>query len=161
MLLYHGSNTKVEVPQLIEQTRGLDFGTGFYLTTSGEQANKFSKIIVNRRKSGVATVSIYDFDIAQAEQPLNICHFMEANSKWLEFVKENRLKQYAGEEYDIVVGAVANDDVLPTIILYINGQLDRELTVSALKTKKLVDQYCFKSEKALALLQFLRAEVLK
>jgi hypothetical protein len=38
MLLYHGSNTTVNTPQLIEQTRGLDFGSGFYLTTNEKQA---------------------------------------------------------------------------------------------------------------------------
>ena len=62
MRLYHGSNTAVSQPKLIAQTRGLDFGSGFYLTTNEEQAERFSEIVVNRRKSGVATVSVYDFD---------------------------------------------------------------------------------------------------
>jgi hypothetical protein len=68
-------------------------------------------------------------------------------------------EQYAGREYDVVIGAVANDDVLPTILLYINGQLDENLTIGALKTRRLVDQYCFKTDKALALLKFQNAEV--
>ncbi|MDR1579411.1 MAG: DUF3990 domain-containing protein [Synergistaceae bacterium] len=34
MRLYHGSNTAIENPRLIGQTRGLDFGEGFYLTSS-------------------------------------------------------------------------------------------------------------------------------
>jgi hypothetical protein len=38
MLLYHGSNVAVEKPRLIEQTRGFDFGAGFYLTTNEFQA---------------------------------------------------------------------------------------------------------------------------
>jgi hypothetical protein len=59
------------------------------------------------------------------------------------------------------MGAVANDDVLPTIILYINGQLDAELTIGALKTRKLTDQVCLKSEKAIALLKFAMAEAAK
>ncbi|MDR0881131.1 MAG: DUF3990 domain-containing protein [Candidatus Adiutrix sp.] len=159
MLLFHGSNQEVAAPQLIDQTRGLDFGVGFYLTTSEKQAKRFAEIIVNRRKKGLATVSIYEFDMAQAERSLNICRFTETNGEWLEFVKNNRLKQYCGVKYDIVIGAVANDDVLPTIILYINGQLDADLTIGALKTRKLVDQVCLKSEKAISLLKFRRAEV--
>jgi len=59
MLLYHGSNQIVEEPRLIEQTRGLDFGAGFYLTTDQAQAVRFSGIVVKRRKSGVATVNVY------------------------------------------------------------------------------------------------------
>jgi hypothetical protein len=158
MLLYHGSNIEVRKPRLLGQTRGLDFGAGFYLTTDGKQADRFSEIIVNRRKTGVATVSAYEFDMTLAERTLSICRFTEANGEWLDFVKDNRLKQYAGKEYDIVIGAVANDDVLPTIILYINGQLDADLTIGALKTRKLVDQVCLKTEKALALLKFTGAE---
>ena len=59
MQLYHGSNAAVENPQLIEQTKGLDFGPGFYLTTSKKQAARFSKIIASRRKTGVPTVWSY------------------------------------------------------------------------------------------------------
>lgn len=66
MLLYHGSNVAVEEPRLIGQTRGLDFGAGFYLTTNEAQAVRFSEIVVNRRKSGVATVSVYDFNMEVA-----------------------------------------------------------------------------------------------
>jgi hypothetical protein len=161
MLLYHGSNTEVREPRPTGQTRGLDFGPGFYLTTNAEQAKRFSKIVVNRRKSGIPTVSVYEFDMEKAERSLNICRFAEADGEWLEFVKDNRLKQYSGVEYDIVMGAVANDDVLPTILLYINGRLDANLTIGALKTRKLTDQVCLKNEKAMVLLKFTVAEAAK
>ena len=62
-LLYHGSNLAIEAPRLIEQTRGLDFGAGFYLTTNESQAERFSEIVVRRRKNGIATLSVYEFDM--------------------------------------------------------------------------------------------------
>jgi hypothetical protein len=154
MLLYHGSNIEIAEPHLIGQTRGLDFGAGFYLTTSNEQAKRFSEIVVKRRKSGIPTVSVYDFDMENAEQSLSVCRFVEADGKWLEFVKDNRLKQYSGAEYDVVIGAVANDDVMPTIQAYIGGFLTVEAALITLKTKVLTDQICLKNEKALALLRF-------
>lgn len=40
MLLYHGSNILVEEPEIRENLRALDFGAGFYLTSSREQAVK-------------------------------------------------------------------------------------------------------------------------
>ena len=43
MLLYHGSNIPVKTPKLIYQTRGLDFGAGFYLTTNEPQAQNIRK----------------------------------------------------------------------------------------------------------------------
>jgi hypothetical protein len=157
MLLYHGSNMEVEKPRLIAQTRGLDFGPGFYLTTSESQANSFAKIVVNRRKSGYATVNVYSFDLSQAENSLNICRFAAANAEWLSFVADNRLKTYQGTAYDLVIGAVANDTVMPTIQAYLGGFLSAEATLLTLKTSKLVDQVCLKSEKALALLKFSHA----
>ena len=155
MLLYHGSNLVVEEPRLIQQTRGLDFGAGFYLTTSEAQAMRFSGIVVNRRKNGIATVSIYEFDLETAAKTLDILRFESADAKWLQFVMENRLKTYQGYSYDIVIGAVANDTVMPTIQALQGGFLSVEAVLITLKASKLVNQLCLKSEKALALLRFI------
>ncbi len=161
MLLYHGSNLAVEVPRLIEQTRGLDFGAGFYLTTSQAQAARFSEIIVNRRKSGLATVSVYDFDMESAEKTSAVRRFESADAEWLRFVTDNRLKSYQGDIYDIVIGAVANDMVMPTIQAFLGGFINEEAALITLKTSKLVDQVCLKSEKALSMLHFVRAYEIK
>jgi len=161
MLLYHGSNLTVEQPRLIGQTRGLDFGSGFYLTTSEFQAARFSEIVVNRKKQGIATVSVYDFDSATAEKTLAIRRFVKADAEWLRFVADNRLNTYSGEVYDIVIGAVANDAVMPTIQAFLGGFINEEAALITLKTSKLVDQVCIKSEKALALLRFVKSYEIK
>ena len=157
MLLYHGSNMAVENPQLIEQTRGLDFGAGFYLTTDEKQAIRFSKLIINRRKSGMPTVSVYDFDMETAEKSLIIYKFNSADAEWLHFVVDNRLKTYQGKEYDIVIGAVANDTLMPTIQAFLGGFLNEEAAIITLKASKLVDQICLKTNKALSLLRFIKS----
>jgi len=160
MFLYHGSNVKVEDPHLINQLRGLDFGAGFYLTSDKYQAERFSQNVVRRTGCGTPLVSIYEFDLISAEKHIDILRFQSADYSWLEYVKDNRLKSYIGKEYDLVIGAVAGDDVLPVILLYLNGQLDADLTIGALKTRNLVDQFCFKSQKALALLKYQHSEVI-
>ena len=38
MILYHGSNIGVTEPQIIVSNRALDFGAGFYTTSSEDQA---------------------------------------------------------------------------------------------------------------------------
>jgi hypothetical protein len=157
MLLYHGSNLEVAAPRLIEQTRGLDFGSGFYLTTSEEQANRFSEIVVKRRKGGIATVNVYEFDMETAEKTLAVRKFASADAQWLSFVTGNRLKTYNGDEYDMIVGAVANDTVMPTIQALLGGFLTEEATLVTLKTSKLVDQTCLKTDKAISLLRFVRS----
>jgi hypothetical protein len=160
MKLYHGSNVAIEIPRLIGQTRGLDFGAGFYLTSSQSQAERFSEIVYNRKKSKddrEPTVTVYEFDIDAAEEQLKILRFHSADVAWLNFVTKNRLKKYGELEYDVVIGAVANDDVMPTIQALLGGFLTEEGALLALKTKKLIDQYCMKNETSLTLLKFICA----
>jgi hypothetical protein len=157
MLLYHGSNLAVEEPRLIERPRGADFGAGFYLTTKEAQAMEFSKTVISRRKFGAPTVNVYDFDDAAAKQRLDIAVFPEPNAAWLEFVRDNRLKTYAGKQYDIIIGPVANDRVFPTIQALVIGQFTVEAALVALKPYKLFDQYCFATERALSMLKFVKS----
>lgn len=42
MILYHGSNVEVQKPRIITTNKGLDFGSGFYLTSDIEQATRWS-----------------------------------------------------------------------------------------------------------------------
>ena len=61
MIIYHGSNVKVEKPALIVQNRFLDFGFGFYTTTNKAQAENFAGKVFARR-GGNAIVNIYEID---------------------------------------------------------------------------------------------------
>ncbi len=150
MLLYHGSNLAIEEPRLIGQVRGLDFGAGFHLTTSEPQAARFSEIVVRRRKNGAATVNVYEFDMEAAKKTLTCRIFASADAQWLRFVADNRRKSYTGEIYDLVMGAVANDTVMPTIQAFLSGFITEEAALITLKAGKLVDQVCLKSEKAMS-----------
>jgi len=152
MLLYHGSNLPVNKPRLIEQTRGLDFGAGFYMTARQIQAYDFAEAVTYRRKQGIPTVSVYEFDEKIADKSLDIKIFSEANAQWLEFVKENRLKIYAGKQYDIIIGPVSDDRVFLTLQGLIIGQFTAEVALSILKPYKLYDQYCMATDAALSTL---------
>ena len=67
-LLYHGSNVVVEHPRLLERTRALDFGAGFYLTSDFEQAMRWAKTTVLRREEGVVAVSVFEVDEVAMER---------------------------------------------------------------------------------------------
>jgi hypothetical protein len=49
--------------------------------------------------------------------------FDSPNEAWLDFVAANRQGSYQGKEYDLIYGAVANDDVYRTITMYMTGLL--------------------------------------
>ncbi len=156
MILYHGSNTIVEKPKLVEQNRFLDFGYGFYTTTNKDQAENFSKKVIVRR-GGKPIVNIYEFD-DNAHADLIVKRFSAPDEEWLDFVSEHRNGSYNGEKYDVIIGAVANDDVYRTLQVYSSGLLTKEQALEALKVKKLFNQYVFATEKALDFLKFVEAK---
>ena len=75
MKLYHGSNLEVKEPKIIVSNRTLDFGAGFYTTSSLEQAKRWAYLQSIRRKEGKPTVTFYEFDEQLAEEKINILRF--------------------------------------------------------------------------------------
>jgi len=154
MILYHGSNVIVEKPRLILQNRALDFGAGFYTTENKEQAISFADKVFRRRKEGSPTANIYEFNETAAYTVCSLLKFELANEAWLDFVSANRSCGYKGETYELIYGAVANDDVFVIFQLYASGNLTKEETINRLKIKKLYNQMVFSSERALSYLKF-------
>ena len=157
MILYHGSNVPVEKPKIIKSDRALDFGNGFYLTTDIEQAKKWSILTTTRRNSGRATISVYETNEEDISK-LQILKFESANSKWLNFVASNRKKSIIEENWDIIIGPVANDNTMPVITLYLRGDYNEDEAIKRLLTQKLKDQVVFKTEIGLSYLKFLEVK---
>ena len=162
MKLYHGSNVIVAEPRILPPRPGhtLDFGTGFYATTSIEQARRWVGLRQKRGEVKDGYVSCYEVDDDILAFPgLKCLRFQTATVDWLHFVMGNRDALIPDHGYDIVAGPVANDRVYATLTLFEIGQLDAEETVRRLKTYTLVDQLLFHTEKALAHLRFTGSEV--
>ena len=51
MLLYHGSTDLVDKPEIRKGDVFLDFGVGFYTTTSYEQAERWARIKMRRKNA--------------------------------------------------------------------------------------------------------------
>jgi len=152
MQLFHASNLEVKIPRIINRFKTLDFGTGFYTTSNKEQAEGFAIKVYNRRKKeGAPIISIYEFNEKISE--LNVLNFDSPSEKWLDFVVYNR-KFGRKEDYDLIIGPVANDDVFSVIALYESGNLTKEDTIKRFKIKNLYNQYLFCNEKALSNLTF-------
>lgn len=154
MILYHGSDVLVEHPKLIRQNRFLDFGFGFYTTTNRNQAENFAKKVSDRRKTYTPVVSIYSLDEKTAFNRCSVLQFDGADEHWLDFVSANRNGIYHGPQYDLIYGAVADDDVYRTLGLYMTGVLTRQQTLEALKIRKLFNQLVFATDYALEYLHF-------
>lgn len=159
MLLYHGSNTKVEKPQIIISNRALDFGSGFYTTSDKTQAERWAKLQALRRNKGTPALSVYEFDEERAKD-LTILRFMRADRSWLDFVTQNRQTMYVGEKKDIVIGPAANDTTMPVLADYMSGTISEEIALILLKPQKLSDQCAFLTWNSLRCLKYLGGEEL-
>lgn len=155
MIVYHGSDVVVEKPILIRQKRTLDFGAGFYTTTNKKQAVSFAHKVMMRNDSQTKVVSMYEIDFDNRVRTLDALKFDTPNADWLDFVFANRQGIYEGKQYDIVIGAVADDTIYRVFGLYEAGLLTREETLKRLKIRELYDQVTFCTEKALAQLRYI------
>jgi hypothetical protein len=158
MRLYHGGIEPVFKPTIIESQRLLDFGRGFYLTSNQEQAERWSVIKQNRSGSNsIATVSVYDFDeqiLTHSKYDVKV--FDNANEEWLDFITANR-KSNTNHSYEIVKGAVANDNLYSTLVLFEAGILTKSETIVRLKTHKLFDQISFHNLNVMSELLFIKS----
>lgn len=157
MKLYHGSLVAVSKPKILEPSRTLDYGKGFYTTTSYEQAESWVKRHKNEGKSDKGYVNVYEFDESAIGQ-LNALIFDKPTEEWVDFVMQNRTVKGFVHDYDIVYGPVANDRVYAAFALYEGGILDKQTLIAELKTYKLVDQYLFHTVQSLKLLSFIEAK---
>ena len=152
-ILFHGGSHIIPVPEIREPERTLDFGRGFYLTTSREQAERWVR---NRLKTmdDEGYVNTYCFDIDKVTSELNVKIFPAADEEWVDFVLANRMMEGYSHDYDIVIGPVADDKVYTQFSLFEGGVISKETLIRELKTYRLVDQYLFHTDEALPCLKF-------
>ena len=156
MILYHGSNVDIESIDLSRSSVGKDFGCGFYLTASREQAERMGRRRA-RLYGGEMVVSTFDFDEnAAREAGLNIKDFESYSKEWADFILANRKNDTRTQihDFDIVHGPIANDDVGYQIRRLLAGMITIETFLEELKYKEGVTyQYFFATERSV---QFLK-----
>ncbi len=158
MKIYHGSTVSVPVPEIRKGETNLDFGVGFYMTTSYEQAKRWANVKMRREEKEEGYVSVYEFDDKTALESKKIKKFLSADMAWLTFVINNRSGINSNELFDMTIGPVADDNVYRTIRFFETGIIDAEETIKRLKTEILQDQWVAHTESILSHLKFIRAD---
>ena len=172
LILYHGSYCEVKEPDLGKCAKRKDFGQGFYLTTSKEQAESFLRTsIVKAMASGKIAEGqnygyISTFELKLSRQ-LQIHIFERADVDWLHCIAAHRKRKLFVEverkmkQYDVIVGKIADDVTNATLTAYLAGTFgiagDKDaddFCIKQLLPNKLKDQYCFKTEAAIECLKF-------
>lgn len=115
MTVYHGGYQAVEKPEIRKGRNTKDFGTGFYCTVIKEQAERWA------RRYDTKVVSIYD---VRVKEKLNIKEFKDMSEEWLDFIIACRSGK--SHTYDIVIGAMADDQIYNYVSDYMDGVITRE-----------------------------------
>lgn len=118
-----------------------------------EQAERWARLVVDRRGGGRPIVTVYEIDEAQLNT-LHVRRFEKANRQWLNFVVANRESRIEDQKWDVVIGPVANDRTMPVIRLFMAKVYTAAETLRRLLPQNLHDQYTFKTVAALQRLQF-------
>ena len=143
MAVYHGGYTPVNHPKIIIGKNTKDFGPGFYCTMIKEQAQRWAK------RYNTKIVSIYE---VRLNSNLNIKNFKEMTDEWLNFIVNCRSGKK--HEYDVVIGAMANDQIYNYISDYIDGIITQEQFWVLAKFKYPTHQINFCTKEALQCLEY-------
>lgn len=142
-IIYHGSYCKAEKPKIMDGKFTRDFGKGFYCTILSEQAEKWAK------KYDTPVINMYEYN---ENTKLKIKDFTVMTEEWLDFIINCRSgKQH---NYDIVVGAMADDQVYNYVNDLINGTITREAFWELAKFRHPTHQIAFCTDEALKCIKF-------
>ena len=146
MLLYHGSKTIVESPEIRIQKYNKDFYLGFYCTLLPEQAIRWAT-----RFDGIGYLNEY---LYTPNDTLRVKHFPEMSEEWLDFIVSCRLGY--PHDYDIVEGPMADDTIFNYVQNFVDGKISREAFWELAKFKKPTHQISFHTVRALTTLSFVK-----
>ncbi len=144
MILYHTSNVQVVNPDTQHSRGALDFGKGFYLTSIREQAVKYGEKFTERGKE--AWLNVYELkgDLSVWK----IKTFERYDEEWLDYVAACR-RELVTDDYDMIVGGIADDKVFTTVNLYFMGYMQKSEALRRLAFEKPNNQYCIRSAEML------------
>lgn len=145
MMVYHGSYLEVARPDIVHSRSNVDFGRGFYITPILEQAKNWCRKFKRRGRTGI--VSQYNLN-EDAMNQLKVLRFDTYSEGWLDLILTCRSGKDT-EEYDIIIGGVANDKVFNTVELYFDNLIDKREAINRLRYEKPNLQICFRSQMAI------------
>lgn len=138
MEIYHGSYMRIPVPKIKKSVFTKDFGEGFYCTGIKRQAVRWAK------RYDTPVVNTYEYEPASS---LRTLQFDTMTDEWLDFIAACRNGK--PHDYDIVIGAMADDQVYNYVSDFISGVITREQFWVLAKFKYPTHQICFCTAEAL------------
>ena len=146
-IVYYGNYCKIEKPKLLANKYTKDFGNGFYCTILKDEAVRWAN------KYDTKIVNLYEY---QENNNLKIKEFTIMTEEWLDFIIESRNGKK--HDYDIVIGAMADDQIYNYITDLLKGEITRDAFWKLAKFRHPTHQIAFCTDAALKTIKFIGAE---
>lgn len=146
-IVYHGSQDKIEFPEIRIARYNKDFYFGFYCTIFLEQAKRWAT-----RFSGKGMINEYEYNF---DENLNIKIFENMTEEWLDFIVACRSGK--SHNFDVVEGPMTDDTIYNYVQNFIDGKITREAFWEFVKFKYPTHQISFHSARALQSLKFVKS----
>lgn len=141
LTVFHGATEEIRNPICAFGRPRLDFGRGFYVTDIREQAIHWAQPMAGRR--GMPPIlNVYKLDRTHILETARCRVFDTYDAEWLEFIAANRRGMNAAANYDYIEGGIANDRVIDTVNLYIQGLIGSAAALQQLAYYKPNNQIC-------------------
>lgn len=148
MILYHGSKTIVEYPEIKKAAFHKDFYFGFYCTSYKEQAVRWAT-----RFGKKGYLNMYEYT---PNMELKCLLFGKMTDEWLDFIAACRLGK--PHTWDIVEGPMADDTIFNYVQNFVDGKISRAAFWELAKFNHPTHQISFHTISALDTLTFLGSE---
>ncbi len=153
MILYHIGLDKITDPDLKRGRKNADFAQGFYLSDNKEFSLKWSKFL----KDSTTYLNKYELELTD----LKVKQFAK-DSEWYDYIYNNRnMHEDYLNEYDVIIGPIANDTLYDTLGLSTSGMLDKSKAYKLLMIGNTYTQIVIKTEIAKSHLKFINSEIIK
>lgn len=161
LVVFHGSDKIIKMPQHNGGRKFSDFGLGFYITTNVEMAKSWA----TRKKEKPAFINKY---LLNAEGMKSLTFDLDLT--WILFIAYNRslilndeLQSLLQEkykninEYDILIGPTADDKMFDTLNMFFSNTITLDHCLQSLNSMDLDIQYNIRSHFGINSLSFITA----
>ena len=145
IIVYHGSTQEVQHPLCLVGRKNLDFGQGFYVTNIRQQAIDWAVRRAHNRQEQPVLNRYLLFREAFITEGRSLV-FNAYDEEWFDFIVASRMEQNPSLGYDYIEGGVANDRVIDSINLYMQGLMTKEVALQRLAEHQPNNQMCLLSQ---------------
>lgn len=160
-IVFHGGTEIVSHPLVNVGRSNLDFGPGFYVTDLKEQAERWALKMADIRGASpiLSSYLLHKEALIANARYIKFDHY---DKQWLDFICSCRQQADFCIDYDVIEGGIADDRVVNSVKMYMNGYISADETLRRLQHYKPNNQICINKQELISeYLEFETYQILK